>query len=237
VRTMLAIGSGWMDVRALALGFLLALVPVPAAAETAREILTTAAFSPSDKATALARIDRAIKSTDAVLAHDPDDREASLQRALAISYRGKLNRNRSDILVARRGFEAAIASDPRNAEAHMALAGWHLGAIIELGPFMARTLLGARKETGLQALDRSLALGGDRAFFPALASMHRIQLDPSNVAGARRLAEAAVKARAETPLDRLMQKEAATLLESLRKGDGKAAAQTAKLLLPFGRLR
>lgn len=226
-----------MDLRALAVGLLLAFTPVSAAAETAREILTTAAFSPSDKATALARIDRAIKSAEAVLAHDPNDREAHLQRALAISYRGKLTRSRSDLLVARRGFETAVAADPRSAEAQMALAGWHLGAVIELGSFMARTLLGARKDTGLQALDRSLALGGDRAFFPAVASLHRIQLDPGDVAGTRRLAETAVKARADTPIDRLMQKQAAILLESLRKGDGKAAAKIAKLLLPFGRLR
>jgi hypothetical protein len=34
-----------------------------------------------------------------------------------------------------------------------------------------------------------------------------------------------------------MQRQAATLLVSLRKGNGKAAAAVAKLLLPFGRVR
>jgi len=33
-----------------------------------------------------------------------------------------------------------------------------------------------------------------------------------------------------------MQRQAAALLKSLRSGNGKAAAQVAKLLLPFGRI-
>jgi hypothetical protein len=226
-----------MRYRALALPLLLALAAVPAASETARDLLTSAAFTPSDKATALARIGLAIKSAEAAAARNPGDKEARLEQAMAISYRGKLTRSRADVIAARRGFEAAVASDPRNAEAHMALAGWHLGVVIDLGPFMARTLLGARTVTGLQELDRSLALGGDRAFFPAVASLHRIQVDPSDVATARRLAQAALAASAPTPIDRLMQKQAAILLPLLRPGNGKLAAQTAKLLLPFGRVR
>jgi hypothetical protein len=226
-----------MNLRAPVLAILLTLFSTPVAAETAREILTSVVFTPSDKDTALAGIDRALKSAEAALARNPSDQEAFLQRAVAISYRGKLKRSRSDLVASRQGFETAIASDPLNAEAHMALAGWHLGAVIELGPFLARMSLGARTSTGMQALDRSLALGGNRAFFPALASLHRIQLYPADVAGARRLAEAALKAGTPTPIDYLLQRRAATLLEVLREGNGKAAAQTAKLLLPFGSLR
>jgi hypothetical protein len=224
--------------RALLLGIPLAAIAGPAAAaESAREILMNAAFVATDKATALASIDRALKSADAVLARSPADEEARLQRALAISYRGKLTRSRSDIIASRKGFEAVLAADPRSAEANLALACWHLGGVIELGPLIAATMLGAKKAVGLKALDRSVALGGNRAFFPAVASLHRIQLDPADVAGALRLAEAAVRANAETPADRVMQKYAAALLVPLRKGNGAAAARAAKLLLPFGRIR
>ena len=226
-----------MGFRALAFGLLVVLVSSPAAAESARELLTSAAFTPSDKATALGRIHHALKSAEAAVARNPGDQEGRLQRALAMSYRGKLTRNRSDIMAARQEFEAAIKSDPRSADAQMALAGWHLGVVIELGPFVARTALGARTATGLQALDRALALAGDRAFFPAIASLQRIQIDPRDVAGARRLAEAALSSSAATPLDRLLQRQMATLLPSLRTGNGKAAAKVAKLLLPFGRVR
>jgi len=208
-----------------------------AAAETPRDILMGAAFTVPDKATALARIDRALKLAEAALARNSKDADARLQRAMAISYRGKLTRSRADVLAARRDFEALAAANPRHAEVQLALAGWHLESVAELGGLVARTALGARKATGLQTLNRALALGGNRALFPAFASMIRIQADPADVAGARRLAETALKADASNPVDRMMQRQAAALLPALRKGDGKAAARSAKLLLPFGRVR
>jgi tetratricopeptide (TPR) repeat protein len=207
----------------------------PAQAQNARDILMDAAYASPDKTTAQARIGRAIAAADAALKRNPRDHEARLQRALAISYRGKLTRTRADLIAARRDFEAVVAAEPRNPEAQLALAGWHLGAVIELGPMMARTVLGARKATGIQALDRALALGADRASIVAMASLFRIQLDHSDIAGARRLAEAATRAGGSTAFDRLMQKQAATLLVSLRKGNGKASAAAAERLMPFGR--
>ena len=206
------------------------------AADGPRELLVSAAFDASSKPVALSTIERALKAADEAIARDPGDREARLHRAVAISYRGKLRRNRADLAAARSAFEALVASNPRDAEAQMGLAGWHLGAIIELGPLMARTMLGARKEKGLQALNRALALGSGRAFFPAYASLTRIQLDPHDVAGARRLAEDAVKAPAPAPIDRVMQRRARTFLASLAANKGKAAAKAAERLLPFGRL-
>ena len=209
----------------------------PAAAETPRELLVSAAFDARSKPAALSAIEQALKAADQAIARNPGDREARLNRAVAISYRGKLKRNRADLGTARKAFEALVASNPRDPEAHMGLAGWHLGAIIELGPLMARTALGARREKGLQALDRAVALGAGHAFFPAYASLTRIQLDPKDVASARRLAEAAVKAPAPAPIDRVMQRRAKALLSSLVPNNGKAAAQAAERLLPFGRLQ
>lgn len=226
-----------MKYRALLMAPLFALVASPVSAESARDILIGAAFTTTDKPSALASIDRALKSADAAIARDPGDQDARLQRALAVSYRGKLKRNRSDVIASRKGFEAVAAAEPRNAEAQLAIGCWHLGGVIELGSLVAGTMLGAKKAAGLKALDRSVALGGNRAFFPAVASLHRIQIDPGDVAGATRLAEAAVKGTANTPADRVMQKYAAALLVPLRKGHGAAAAKTAKLLLPFGRVK
>jgi tetratricopeptide (TPR) repeat protein len=226
-----------MSLRAFLLCLPLAALSSPAVAENARELLMDAAFAPSNKTTALDQIDQALKAADAALARNPGDQDSRLQRAIAISYRGKLERSRSDLALARRGFEAAVLADPRNAEAHMALAGWHLGAVIELGPFMARTALGASKAQGLKALGQSLALGRNRACFLAFASLVRIQLDPSDREGAERLARAAIDAKAPTSFDRIMQRQAATLLGSLQKDQGKAAAKAAKMLLPFGRVR
>ena len=212
-----------------------ALVASPAAAQTPRE-LVSAAFTARDKAAAVAQIETALKGAQAVLARDPGNREASLQRSIALGYRAKLKRSPADAKVARRGFEALVASNPGDPEAQLALGGWHLLAIIEMGPLLARTMLGARKGPGMQALNRSLATSGGRALFPAYASLSLIQLDPGDVAAARRLAEAAVKAQAPTSADRIMQRHAAALLTPLRAGDGKAAAALAEKLMPFGRL-
>jgi hypothetical protein len=207
------------------------------AADTPRELLVSAAFGTRDKQVALSRIDSALRGAEAALARNPADHEARLQRALAIGYRGKLNRSRADLMVARKGFEELIASQPRDAEALMALAGWNLGAVIELGPMMARAGLGARKAWGLQALDRAVSLGAGQPLYFAVASFTRIQLDPGDIKEARRLAELAVAAIPRTPVDRIMQLRAAALLPLLRAGNGSAAAKSAGFMLPFGRLQ
>ena len=214
-----------------------AVMSCPAAAESPRELLVSAAFNARSKPAALVRIEAALKAADAAIARNAGDREARLQRAIALSYRGKLKRNRGDILAARSAFEALVASNPRDAEAQIALAGWHLGAIIELGPLVARTALGARKNMGLQALERAVMLGGGRALFPAYASLTRIQLNPGDVASARKLAEAALKGRVAVPVDGVMQRQVAALLPALRPDNGKSAASAAKKLLPFGQLQ
>lgn len=212
-------------------------VQSPAAAATPRELLVSAAFSTTDRGAALARIAAAEKASAAMLARNPANADAKLQHAIAIGYRGQLNRSLRDVKAARRAFEALVASDPRDPEAQMALAGWHLGSIIELGSLAARATLGARRETGLQALDRAVALGRGNAFFPGYASMLRIRLHPNDVATARKLAEAAVRAPAVTPLDRLTRQRAAALLVPLRAGKGKEAAALATRLMAFGRLQ
>lgn len=213
-----------------------ALVAAPAAAQTPREMLVSAAFSARDAASALAQVEAARKAAEAQLARDPASYEARLQRAIAIGYRAKLKRSPGDARTARRAFEALAAANPRDPEAQLALGGWHLLAIIELGPLLAGTILGARRAAGMQALNRSIAMSGGRALFPGYAGLTLIQLDPGDVAAARRLAEAAASGRTPTNADRIMQRHARALLVPLRADDGKAAAALAKMLMPFGRL-
>ena len=64
----------------------------------------------------------------------------STQQAIAIGYRAKLRHGFGDAKEARRLMEALIAAEPNNAEAHAALAGWHLDAVAQLGAFVARTV-------------------------------------------------------------------------------------------------
>ena len=173
-----------------------ALSAAPAAlAETPRELLT-AAFQTSDKARALSLIGQAISAADRILMTAPNDHEAVLQRAVAIGYRAKLTRSRADARSSLSAFEALAARNPRDAEAQMVIAGWHLDAIDQLGSFIARTVLGAKEQVGEAALGKAVALGGNRAFYSGLAALMRIRADHNDVAGALALAERAANAPA-----------------------------------------
>ncbi|MGI4732772.1 MAG: hypothetical protein ACRYFW_13650 [Janthinobacterium lividum] len=209
--------------------------PVAASATTARDLLTRASFTEANKDTALARIAEARTAATAALHRAPGDAEAMLMQASALGYQAKLTGSRGDAIDARKQFEALVARDPRNADAQMALGAWHIGAVNRLGGFMGRTVLGAQKKVGFDALDRAVALGGNHALYPGIAGLLRLELDPADARG-RALAEAAAHAAAATPLDRIMQRSAAVVITQLRAGKADAAKALASRLLPFGRL-
>lgn len=206
----------------------------PVAAATPREMLTQASFQTPDKATALRLINQGLAAAEAILAHDPQDREAQMQRGVAIGDRGHLMRSPGDAKTARHIFETFLATNPRDPEAHLAIATWHLDTV-DAG-FFAATLLGGKKEIGLAELDKAVALGGGRPFFTGFAALMRIRLNPNDVATARSLAEQAAAAPAPTQLDRIAKHAAQAVLIPLRSGDGHTAALLARKLLPFGRI-
>jgi hypothetical protein len=206
----------------------------PLAAATPREILARASFEATDKQAALALIGKGLAEAEAILAADPGNREAQMQRGVAIGDRAHLLRSPGDAKAARRIFEGLLAADPRDPEAHLAIATWHLDTI-DAG-FLASTLLGAKKDVGLAELDKAVALGGGRPFFTGFAALMRIRLDPRDIATARMLAEQAAAAPAPTMLDRIAKRQAQAILIPLRSGDGRTAALLARKLLPFGRL-
>lgn len=221
----------------LAVSAMVAAVIAPAAlADTPRELLTTAAFQAPDKKKALALIGQAIAESDRILVARPGDHEATLQRAIAVGYRAKLTRSRTDARASLAVFQRLAAQNPRDAEAQMVIAGWHLDAIDQLGGLVARTVLGAKADAGEAALSRALTLGGNRAFYPGLAALMRIRKDEGDVAQARRLAETAAAAPAPTALDAQMKRAALSILPSLRANDGKSAARLSRKLLPFGKI-
>lgn len=211
------------------------LIAAPAGAATARQILTEAAFQIRDKKVALARIAEADRVASIALAQDAGNREAAMSRAMVLGYRAKLTHSRGDALAARKLFEAAVTADRRDAEAAAAVGTWHLDSVIELGAFVAGAAVGAKKKTGLDMMDRAVALGGNRAVYAGLAALLRLSLDPGDRRG-RALAEAASFAQAPQPIDRIIQRGVIVILASLRAGDAKATQTLAKQLLPFGRL-
>jgi hypothetical protein len=220
-------------VAALACGVSLS-AAAPAQAATARDILTQAAFQATDKASALALVNQGRQAAEAALAANPSDKEAQMQRAVAVGDHAHLMRSPTEAKQSRQLFEAFLAQNPRDPEAHLAVATWHLDTIA--AGFLATTVLGAKRDVGVAELNRAVALGGGRPFFTGFAALMRIRLDPQDVAGARSLAEQAAAAPAPMALDRIAKRQAQALLIPLRAGDGKTAAALAKKLLPFGRI-
>ncbi len=225
-----------MPLRYPIIAYVLAMAVPATAAETPRTMLATAAFQTRDKASAIILVGQAITASDRALVSRPGDQEATLQRAIAIGYRAKLTHSRTDARASLKTFEALAARAPRDAEAQLVVAGWHLDAIDQLGGFMARTALGAKAQVGLAALGRAVALDSERAFIPGLAAMMLIRHDPDEVIKARAWAETAASAATPTPLDAYAKRSAIAILPALRAKDGKAAAIIARKLLPFGKL-
>jgi hypothetical protein len=204
---------------------LLLATPGIACAESGRETLIQTAFVVRDRDAALAQLASVEASSAAALAKAPGDSEALLSRAMATSYRAKLTHSRSDALSAKVQFEALVAKNPRDAEALAALGAWHLSAVKALGALVARG--------GLAAIDRALAVGGDRALFPGIAGLLRLAIDPSDPRGATLIAQAA-HASTMTTVDRLVQRRAAQLELVLKGGNTKLIQALANRLLPLG---
>lgn len=205
-------------------------------AASPRATLVTAAFQTNGKTQALALVNEAIKSLDATLAKEPANRDAQLQQGIAYGYRGKLTRSLGD---ARRGRDLLTTfanRHPSDPEAQIALGGWHLTVITEVGGFVGSSALGASKSKGLAALSKAVSLGGNRAFFPAYAGLARIALDAKDAPAAKIFLDKAVNASAPTEVDRITQAAAKCVAALIRAGDNKGASRLAQQLLPFGRV-
>jgi hypothetical protein len=215
---------------------LLLLAPAAATSAPARDALTQTVFTVRDKAAVLVQLAAVVDDANAILARAPGDGDALLTRAMAIGYRAKLTKSRSDALASRAQFEALVARNPRDPEAQAALGGWHIDAVEALGGLTARAVLGARKATGYEATDRAVALGGDRALFTGLAALLRLSIDPADARGAA-LAEVATRGTTPTLLDRMMQRRAVEMVNALKGGDPRLVKALAKRLLPLGQIR
>ncbi len=213
--------------------FAVATIASAAPAESPREMLVDAAFHDTDKAVALARVDRARAGATALLARNADDQDAAMVQATALGYRAKLTGNRGEAVAARKQFEGLVARFPRNPEASVALGAWHVGVIARFGRIVGRAAVGAQKGVGLASLDRAVKLGGDRAMFLGLAGLLRVQLDAGDAHGVR-LTEAAARGSTPTVIDRQFQRAASAVAALLHRGDRKGAQKLADRLLPLG---
>lgn len=199
----------------------------PAAAQGRRDLLTQASFIDRDKPSALRNIQAVVAATERDASF-----EGRLLRATALGYRAKLTGSRGDLTASKKLFDTAVAVNPRNAEAQMGLGAWHIATLNRTGGLLGR-VVGASRSVGIGALDKAVSIGGDRAFYSGLAALLRLKANPKDARG-RQLAEAAARAGAPTPLDKIMQRAARAVLVPLRAGQTARTRATAQRLLPFG---
>lgn len=205
-----------------------AVVAAPVAAQSApRDVLTQVSFSDRNTADALRRVQAVLAATENDTSFD-----SRVVRATAIGYRAKLTGSRTDLGVARRLWDALVLVNPRDADGQLGLGAWHLATLDKTGGLLGR-VLGANRTTGNVALDRAVALGGNRAFYAGLAALFRLKADPEDARG-RQLIEQAAKAPVPTQLDRIVQRAAQAMLAPLRAGNTAQVKATAKRLLPLG---
>ena len=206
-----------------------------ASAETPRELLALASFEDADRSAALAHVNAANGLAAQVLTRSPSDYDASLVQAMAVGYRAKLLGSRSEAMEARRRFEALVLRKPGDAEAQLALAAWHMGALHRLGRIVGGAVLGARRSSAMAAMDRAVRLAPGRPFIAGLAGLLRLQSDPLDGRGTQ-LIEIAAQGRAATPLDASLRRASRAMLPVIRAGDVERIRRAASAQLPLGKL-
>jgi len=208
--------------------------PQVAVAASPRATLVSAAFETGGKSQALALVNSAIGALNATLAKDANNRDAQLQQGIAYGYRGKLTRSIGDARKARDLLTKFVQRHPSDPEGQVALGGWHLTVLNDVGSLVGGTL-GASKSKGIAALDRAVKQGANRAFFPAYSGLSRIALDSSDVSAAKALLQKASSAAAPSEVDRITRAAAGRVLALINSGKPKEASRLAQDLLPFGR--
>jgi len=203
---------------------------------SARALLIQAAYGTTDRDQALALIDKAEGMADAALHRNTGDKDAALQKAIAVGYRAKLTRKPSDAKQARAFMEALVKAEPKEAEPWLALAGWHGEAVTTLGRLLAGAVLGAKRDVAVADFDKAVALGGNHPLYPTYSAIVLLMMDKDYGPKATALLERASRMEAVDGLDALMRRNANALLVPLRKKDYGAAHDLAAMLAPFGRI-
>lgn len=201
-----------------------------------RAQLTIAGFQAGEKARAMALVAAAESDFDKVLARDPNNVEAQLQKAIALAYRAQLTKGLGLAKDVRRRFEAIQTAHPDNALAWGALGGWHGGAVATVGGFVARAVLGAKVSEMERCYAQALKLAPDLPSTRTLFAITLLDIDVANAGRAALLLKGVEKLPASDGFEALMKRQGIELAAALATGDAAAARVTARRLKAFGRI-
>ncbi len=211
---------------------------VPARAAGGWDLLTEAVFRAPTTARARALLSQVRAEAETALHQNPANHEAAIQQAVAAAWGAMLSGGIGPAREARRLIERQIAVQPDNTEAHLALGAWHSEAVRRVG-MLAGPTVGASRKAGNAALDRAIALGGQRALPSAYGALLRAASGEGKSAGGRAavlaLARRAGQGTTPTTLDAAMRARAQRFVNALATPAANAADAAAPLL-PFAHL-
>ncbi len=199
-----------------------------------RATSTLAAYNTADKVKAKQMLLLAESDFASALKLEPGNQPATLQQAITVGYRAKLENSPGLARQAKAGIEAAIAKNPGDPLALAALGGWHGESVATLGSFIAGTALGAKKAESIRWFDKAMALDPQGPAVPTFYAFTLLALDAGNAPKAKALLTRAGSQPASDGFDRLLQGNARDVLALLAKGDVSAARVLAKLRSPLG---
>jgi hypothetical protein len=203
----------------------------------ARAASTRAAWQTREKLDAKVLLDAANADIGKVLARNPGNLDALMQRGVNNGYIAKLMKSPGLAKEARRDFEAVLARRPDDTLALAAMGGWHGEAVATLGKFLAGTALGAKEGEALRFYDKAVATTAGDPTVPLFYATTLLNLSAKNALKAKALLQRAVAAPARDGFDRLMQQNVRAILAALDGGDVKSARQLAAKLSPLGDVR
>ncbi len=199
-----------------------------------RAASTRAAWLVGEKLDAKVLLDAANADIGKVLARNPGNLDALLQRGVTTGYISKLMKSPGLAKDARRDFEAVLAKRPNDPLALAAMGGWHGESVTTLGKFLAGTALGAKEADARRYFDKASASAAGDPAVPLFHATTLLNLSARNAGKAQALLVRAVKAKPADGFDRLMQRNARAILSALEVGDVEQARETAKRLGPLG---
>jgi tetratricopeptide (TPR) repeat protein len=206
-----------------------------ACALSARATLTVAAYQTNDRAKAESLIEGALADTQKALGQIPNHVEGTLQSAVALGYRAKLNQSPGIAKEAKKYMERAIVLAPNNAFASLALAGWNGEAVADIGSFIAGTVLGAKKETAYKYYEQALKLDAASPTVPVLYAFNIYRLDAKkHTVRVTQLLTSAVNLKPRDGFEVLNITHARDVLASLAAKDIKRTTALIKRHQPFG---
>lgn len=223
--------------RAAALGGASMATPDSLALAARARLVRAAYLLPPDRAKA--ELDKAEVLARAALKRDPHHFEASLQLAIALGYRarvqGYVNAHFNGLATEGRALiDRALRQKPGSAWAHAIMGAWHAEIVQGAGSGLAGALYNAGQQRALKAFDQAVRLAPENAvirleYAKALIKLKHRQGWPP----ARAQLRVALKVEPDDHLAALLQKKAAMLAEAIDTGDRKTVRRTLKTIEPF----